>query len=261
MEKVYYAVTILIGMAAFGTGLMVRPLIWPVEQQVAAELERQDSEIMAEQQELSARELSAQGYLSAETLQVRIDDGEVQWYDGTIWHTVAAVEDMEKEDKFYAAQERLQEFEEQLKQELESRENQQEGLEPQEDILKVGQKQETKPAEKPKPAVREPVSTPATNPVPEPTPTPEGGGNSAGDGGSSGGGNSAGDGGNSGSDNPTGDGGSSGGGNPAGGGGDSGGGNPAGDGGNSGSDNPAGDGGSSGDTGDGENMEWSDDYL
>lgn len=234
MEKVYYVVTILIGAAAFGAGLMVRPLIWPVEQQVAAELEQQDSELEIQHQELSARELSAQGYLSVETLQVRIDDGEVQWYDGMMWHTVAAVEDMEKEDKFYIAQERLQEFEEQLKQELQSWENQQEGIEPQEDILKVGQKQETKPTEKPKPAVREPVSTTATDPVPEPTPAPESGGNSAGNGGNSD--NSAGDGGSGGSDNPAGDGGS-------------------------GGDNSGGDGGSGGDTGDGENMEWSDDYL
>ena len=182
-----------------------------------------------------------------EELKVRIDDGEVQWFDGMIWHTVSSVEEMQKEDKFYLAQEAFRLFEEQMRQQgaesdMEESEINQAGT------LSVGQKKEPKPAEKPKPTkpvVTEPVIDPSLQlPIPGSIPTPapdnigqpsspDSGGNS---GGNSGGGSSGG-----------GDGGSSGSG--------------GGDGGNSGSD--GGDSGSSGggDTGDGENMEWSDDYL
>jgi len=258
MKRIYFLATLLFGAVTFGAGLPEGTLIQPLAQQAA---DQQDMAEDTQLRELSARELAAQGYVSVDALKIRIDDGEVQWYDGVMWHTVATVEEMEKEDKFYVAQEAFQEFEEQLKQQQETEKAMQQSTGEQEQILLVGQKKDPKPAEKPKPTkptVTAPVSDPAVIPMPIPDPTPQpvgggdnGGGNSGGgDSGNSGGGNSGG-----------GDSGNSGGGNSGGGdsgnsgGGDSGGG----DSGNTG----GGDSGSSGGTesGDGENMEWSDDYL
>lgn len=226
------------GATTFVAGFLLRPVVWPgqAQQETAAE---PDAVVELPQQELNAEELAARGYISLETLKVRIDDGEIQWYDGTVWHTAATVEKMEKEDKFYVAEEDFQNFEEQMKQQLEDCRAEQESVGEQGETLLVGQKAEPKPTEKPKsdkPAVTTSVTVPVF--VPEPTAPPENnvGGNPGG-----------GDSGNSGNTG----GGNTGGGNTSGG-----------DSGNTGGDNTGGDSGNSGtDTGDGENMEWSDDYL
>lgn len=257
MKAVYFAATALVGVVMFWVGFQLRPVLNPWEQQEVAAMP-EDESVEVQQTEQSAAELAAQGYLPLEELTVRIDDGEVQWFDGVIWHTVAPVEDLAKEDKFYAAQEGFQELEEQLKQQWEDRRAEQESAVERGETLLVGQKEDPKPTEKPKPTkptVTAPVPEPVIVPelVPEPTAAPEnsGGGNSGGGGGgNSGGGNSGG-----GDSGNTGDGGNSGGG-------DSG---NTGDSGNSGggdSGNTEDSGNSGGgDTGDGENMEWSDDYL
>ena len=251
MKAVYYVATAFVGVAMFWIGYQVRPSLdsWG-KQETIAEPEGENVEV--QQAEQSVEELAARGYLSAEELKVRIDDGEVQWFDGVMWHTAASVEELAREDKFYAAQEGFQELEEQLKQQWEDRRAEQESAVERGETLLVGQKEQPKPTEKPKPT-RPTVTAPAPEPVivpelvPEPTAAPEnsgggnsGGGNSGGGGGNSGGGNSGGgDSGNTGdSSNP--------------GGGDSG---------NTGDNGNSGGGDNGGDTGDGENMEWSDDYL
>lgn len=260
----------------FWVGFQVRPVLDPWEQQEVAAVPGDES-VEVQQTEQSAVDLAAQGYLSLEELTVRIDDGDVQWFDGVMWHTVAPVEELAKEDKFYAAQEGVRELEEQLKQQREDRRAEQESVAERGETLLVGQKEDPKPTEKPKPT-KPTVTAPAPAPVivpelvPEPTAAPEnsGGGNSGGGnsgGGNSGGGNSGGgDGGNSGGGNSgggdggnTGDSGNSGGGD-SGNTGDSGN-SGGGDSGNTGDSGNSGGGDNGGDTGDGENMEWSDDYL
>lgn len=272
----------------FWVGFQVRPVLDPWEQQEVAAVPGDES-VEVQQTEQSAVDLAAQGYLSLEELTVRIDDGDVQWFDGVMWHTVAPVEELAKEDKFYAAQEGVRELEEQLKQQREDRRAEQESVAERGETLLVGQKEDPKPTEKPKPTkptVTAPAPVIVPELVPEPTAAPEnsGGGNSGGGnsgGGNSGGGNSGGgDGGNSGGGNSgggdggnTGDSGNSGGGDSGNtgdsgnsGGGDSGntgdsGNSGGGDSGNTGDSGNSGGGDSGGDTGDGENMEWSDDYL
>lgn len=263
MKAVYFVVTALVGVVMFWVGFQLRPVLDPWEQQEVAAVP-EDESVEVQQTEQAAAELAAQGYLPLEELTVRIDDGDVQWFDGTMWHTVASMEELAKEDKFYVAQEDFLEFEEQLKQQWENRRAEQESSEEWGETLLVGQKVEPKPTEKPKPTVTAPGPVTVPGPVPGPAAAPEsndsnsGGDNSGGGGGNTGGGGNSGggDSGNSGGSNPGGgDSGNSGEGN-------SGGENPGSDaGGNTGSDSDTGNNDSGGDTGDGENMEWSDDYL
>lgn len=75
--------------------------------------------VVRQEQDMTQEELLAQGYLSADILKVRIHDGDVEWYDGTLWHVAASVEELQKEDTFYMAQAEFEKFMEQLKQEKE----------------------------------------------------------------------------------------------------------------------------------------------
>lgn len=259
MKAVYFVATALVGVVMFWAGFQLRPVLDPWEQQEVAAVPGDES-VEVQQTEQSAAELAAQGYLPLEELTVRIDDGDVQWFDGTMWHTVASMEELAKEDKFYVAQEGFLEFEEQMKQQREERRAEQESPEERGETLLVGQKEEPKPTEKPKPT--KPTVTDSV-PVAEPGPVPGSAAAPESNGGNSGGGNSGGSGGGN-----TEDSGNSSGGNPGGGDsgnsgdGNSGGGNPGSDaGGNTGSGSDTGNNDSGGDTGDGENMEWSDDYL
>lgn len=232
MKVLYFVATAFVGAIMFWVGFQLRPVLAPWEQQEAAAVSVDES-VEVQQTEQSAVELAAQGYLSVEELKIRINDGDVQWFDGMIWHTVASMEELAKEDKFYIAQESFLEFEEQIKQQREERRVEQESSEEQEETLLVGQKETPKPA----------VNSRPTNPTAsDPADSSEDGGSNGGNSGSgnSGGGNS---GGNGGEANPGGDGGNSG------------------EGGSAGDSDNAGGGDSGGDTGDGENMEWSDDYL
>lgn len=282
MKAVYFVATALVGVVMFWVGFQLRPVLDPREQQEVAAVP-EDESVEVQQTEQSAAELAAQGYLPLEELTVRIDDGDVQWFDGTMWHTVASMEELAKEDKFYVAQEGFLEFEEQMKQQREERRAEQESPEERGETLMVGQKETPKPVEKPRPtkpaataSAEEPVSAPGTpsesggngggsNPGGGDSGNSGGGNPSGGNSGNSGGGNpSGGDSGNSGGNSGGGDSGNSGGGNPGGNGGEV---NPGGDSGNTSDSGSTGDGGnagsgdSGGDTGDGENMEWSDDYL
>lgn len=130
--------------------------------------------IVAQESDSSSEKASRQeDALTAEMIQVRIDDGQVQWYDGTLWHNVASVEELAEEDKFYLAQDPFLAFSQELQQENAegSVESWQTGtFMAEENGLLVGQKETPKPAAKPKapsqpspeetPAPQEPVDTP-----------------------------------------------------------------------------------------------------
>lgn len=177
---------------------------------------------------MSRQEMASEGYISTDTLKVRINDGDVQWYDGTLWHTAASVEELEKEDIFVIAQADFEEFMEQLKQEKLEAEGQQEGsgengMGSEDSQLLIGVKETPKPTTKPQtqPSVQQPAQTAVTQ-TPVSQPGDDSGDDSSDD-------DSSGD---SSEDN-------------------------SGDNSGGGDDAPADD----GDTGDGEDIGWSDDYL
>jgi uncharacterized membrane protein YgcG len=181
---------------------------------------------------------------------VRINDGNVEWYDGTRWNTASSVEELEMNDKYAATDAARVELEEQIKSEklAESLQTQSgaEEIQNENKIFIVGTKQnaitskETKQAQQKASASKDsqPQSTQpaqaATSSAASVNDNSSGDGGSSGDSGSSGGGSSD-------------DGGSSGGGGSS-------------DGGSSDSGGSSDDGGSS-ESGDGENMEWCIDYL
>lgn len=182
--------------------------------------EQTPQEIAAEQKEETDPE--AMGYVAPDTIRVRIQDNQVQWYDGKFWHEAASVEELRREDRFCLAEEAFREFDEQLRQEKAAERQAQEGTA---GTLSAGVKETPKPVQRPQ-APPAPQATPEPQaPADVPTPEPASPGSGAGGGGAA-------------PENPaapppvT----------PP----------PA--------DAPAGSE-SSGDTGDGENMEWSDDYL
>lgn len=185
---------------------------------------------------MSQEEMAQGGYISTDTLKVRINDGDVQWYDGTLWHTAASVEELEKEDVFVIAQADFEEFMEQLKQEKIEAEGQQEGsgengVGSADSQLLIGVKETPKPTSKPatkpqtQPSVQQPAQTAVTQ-TPVSQPGDDSSDNDSDD-------DSAGDSSEDNSEDNSGD--------------NSGGGDDA----------PADD----GDTGDGEDIGWSDDYL
>lgn len=190
MDKRQCAVTVIVGIAMFGAGFLAR-MVWDRQ-----EKEQNDLAIAALEQELAEakqeREITPQileqgGYLPAEALRVRVDDGRVQWYDGQIWHDVAAVEELEKEDRFYLAGENFAAFDEQLRQEsVAKRQEEAVALSENEDIV-VGQKEVPKPTARPKPAVtpQQPATTPEPEPEPEVAPPASSGGGGGGGGGGS----------------------------------------------------------------------------
>lgn len=232
MTKKMYMMTVAIGGVMFAAGFLTRmavdaggPKDSPVEEQ-------KPKETAAEQrEEINPEEM---GYVASDTIRVRIEDNQVQWYDGRLWHEVASVEELEKEDRFCLAEEAFREFDEQMRQEKAAARQEQAGETEASGTLSVGVKETPRP-------VQRPQATPAPQ-VPADVPAPEAGpADNGGSGGNSGGGAPQ-------PENP-------GGGAPQ----------PA---------NPAtpppvtpppadvpADSGNSGDTGDGENMEWSDDYL
>lgn len=123
-------------------------------------------------QDTLAGESAQSGGVALEEIRVRIDDGEVQWFDGTLWHTVAAAEELAAQDRFYQAEEAFLAFTEQLRQEkaeeqAQARQEQESLL--QEESLSVGQKPTPKPSPKPQKKPEQPESVPD---VQEPVETP-----------------------------------------------------------------------------------------
>lgn len=104
--------------------------------------------------------------LSADVIQVRVDDGQIQWHDGTLWHTAGSVEELMEKDRFVVAQDAFlayvdeaRRLEEEL---LQAHREQTGGRSP-----NVGQK------EVPKTQVRPQTQTSAAPQEVAPTPSPE----------------------------------------------------------------------------------------
>lgn len=253
MGKKAWAVRILAGAAMFGAGFLVRTA-WDgyedrQEALAAQEAAAAAAEALAQQEAQAAQEEAAEEYLTADVVQVRIQDGQVQWYDGRLWHEAASVEELERSDRFYLAEAAFREFDEQLRQEKAALRRQEAAGAAEKEALSVGRKETPKPPARPQTSVTPEAQTEAPVPAPEVS-APEAGTGGT-DGGGSGGGNPGGGNQNPGNQNP--------------GSGSISGGTPVappppevpvnpGDSGDGGGD-------AGGDTGDGENMEWSDDYL
>lgn len=235
------------GIVMFAAGFLART-VWGAGEGQEPPSEEQAAENPVEERKEEI-EPEAPGYVMADKIRVRIEDNQVQWYDGRIWHSVASVGELEKEDRYYLAEEGFRAFDEQLMQEKAAKRQEEAGGEAPK-ALSVGVKETPKPAAKPQATVPQ---APAEIPGQVAPPVDNGGNDSGSGGGNDGGGNP-------GNQNPgAGSGGASSGGTGSGG-------INSGEAGSGGgavdpppADVPADTGG--GDTGDGENMEWSDDYL
>lgn len=229
MEK-QTVISIVIGVAAFLGGFVLRG-IWPDAPRDSGVREDAVSDTV------TVRD----GYLAAgeegiPAVRVRMNDGDVEWYDGTRWNFVATAEELEKADPFSMTSDAWEALEERLAETArEERQTALASLSREEARLLIGEKERSKPDAAKPPAAIQPRPEQPPVPAQPQTPSVQGNGGSSDD--DSSGGDSSGDD-------------SSGGGAPDNGssGGDSSGGQddpPA--------ENP--------DTGDGEDMEWSDDYL
>lgn len=197
MKLKQFIITALVGITAFAAGFLLRT-VWSsspdknvrtgsnADQTYQSGPSASQGQVMSQGQVLSQDQPFPQGEglppagpaetentVCADNIQVRIDDGQVQWYDGIVWHTVASVEELSGEDRYYLAQEFFQSFIQELQQEkLETP-----SLSPQEGTfmakdagISVGQKETPKPTPKPstpKPSIEESApQEPAAEPIP-----------------------------------------------------------------------------------------------
>ena len=129
MDKKQIVLTVAVGVSMFAAGFLVRAA-WDHAAVISSgggtqdEYLTQGGQIDGQGQTLvqTPQGGQEQGVLTGdgketglvpEEIKVRIDDGEVQWFDGTLWHTVAAVEDLAAEDRFCKAEEAFLAFTEQ----------------------------------------------------------------------------------------------------------------------------------------------------
>lgn len=96
--------------------------------------------------------------------QIRIYDGEIQWWNGQVWQSMGSASQYQKEDPFYT-------YEQQW--EKENSDNADEGLDL--DNIKLPKPKPAKPTSTPsqRPSVQTPAPSPAPTPAPSPAPTPE----------------------------------------------------------------------------------------
>lgn len=247
MGKKQIIITAVMALTAFAVGFGAGAVVMSGEgHQISAD---SGQVVVQQEQSLTQEELLAQGYLSADILKVRINDGYVEWYDGALWHMAASVEELQKEDTFYMAQAEFETFMEQLKQENAGQQGGSLQIEAGEEDtqLLIGEKDAPpKPTETPKPRPQSAGSqtTPVQTPTPQTNQPSAGSNNNSQDN----------------SDDDSSDDSSSGGdsSNEGSGGGDDSSGGDSSNGGSGGGDDSSG--GDSG-TGDGEDIGWSDDYL
>ncbi|MCI8543054.1 MAG: hypothetical protein HFH95_07055 [Lachnospiraceae bacterium] len=223
MAKRQYMMMAAVGIVMFAAGFLASAVRDSGEQELPLEERTAEGSLEEQKAEIAPETL---GYVRADTVRVRIEDDRVQWYDGRLWHDVASVEELAKEDRFCLAEEGFRAFDEQLMQEKAAKRQEEAGAEAS-GALSVGVKETPKPAVRPQTAVPQ-----APAEIPEQVDPPA---DNSGNNGNSGGG------GNSGNQN-------------------SGGGEAAPPPVDVPGDTGGGDAGGS-DSGDGENMEWSDDYL
>lgn len=92
-----------------------------------SDLQQVQAGIVVSTAEGSAESAAAGNVVRVEALRFRVDDGNVQWFDGIRWNTVAAVEELASQDKFALAKTALEEFEIQYEAQQEAG---QQGMEP-----------------------------------------------------------------------------------------------------------------------------------
>lgn len=131
MGKKQICATILVSVFAFSAGFLLRP-VWDKSSMVSIQTgsgteqnyqsgnssSPSPGQLLSQEADVSSDETcQKENTIPADSIQVRIDDGQVQWYDGTVWHTVAAVEELAGKDKFYLALESFEAFSQELRQE------------------------------------------------------------------------------------------------------------------------------------------------
>ncbi|MCM1024982.1 MAG: hypothetical protein NC432_00980 [Roseburia sp.] len=130
MTRKHIAITIFVEIIAFAAGFLLRP-VWNASTadevqtgsgtgqiyQSGNESPSQGQILSQETGSSTIEPVKAENTIPADNVQVRVDDGLIQWYDGTIWHTVATVEELSQEDKFNQALEAFQIFSQELQQE------------------------------------------------------------------------------------------------------------------------------------------------
>lgn len=165
MEKERRAgVTAAVGIVTFLMGILVGTA-WNGYGQGRenAEVPESESETVVQSEVMTPERLAAEGWLEAEVIRVRVEDGQVQWYDGRLWNHVASVEELEQQDRFSLAGEAFEAFEEEMRQERAA--GRQEIISQDGDAVLVGQKEIQRPTTRPNTAAapQEPEeSTPET---------------------------------------------------------------------------------------------------
>ncbi len=156
MEKERRAgMTAAVGAVTFLMGIFVG-MVWNGYGQGRenAEVPESESETVVQSEVMTPERLAAEGYLTAEAIRVRVEDGQVQWYDGRLWNHVASVEELEQQDRFSLSGEAFEAFEEEMRQERAA--GRQKIISQDEDAVLVGQKETQRPATRPNTAAAAP---------------------------------------------------------------------------------------------------------
>ena len=171
--------TAAVGVVTFLMGILVGTALNGYGQsRESGEVPELESETVEQSDVMTPEQLAAEGYLAADVIRVRVEDGQVQWYDGRLWNQVAAVEELEKQDRFSLAEDAFKAFEEELRQEKAAGREKIIGEE--QGTILVGQKET--------PKTTRPNTTATAPQEPEETIPEAGGGDSGGGSGDSGGG-------------------------------------------------------------------------
>ena len=177
MIKKQFAVTVAVGAVMFFAGFGLRG-VWnfgrPAEETEKGTAAGEDlnqgghssEEGLAENMTEKPKEDGQ--YLSPDMIQVRVDAGQVQWHDGTLWHTVCSVEELIEKDRFTVAQDSFLAYVEEVRRQEEAllQAKQEEG-QTRSQSISVGQK------ETPKTTVVRPQTQTQVPEEVAPTPTPE----------------------------------------------------------------------------------------
>lgn len=171
--------TAAVGVVTFLMGILVGTALNGYGQsRESGEVPELESETVEQSDVMTPEQLAAEGYLAADVIRVRVEDGQVQWYDGRLWNQVSSVEELEKQDRFSLAEDAFKAFEEELRQEKAAGREKIIGEE--QGTILVGQKET--------PKTTRPNTTATAPQEPEETIPEAGGGDSGGGSGDSGGG-------------------------------------------------------------------------
>ena len=104
MSKKWLIIAILVGLVSFGAGWLI-----PRDCKVCEQSAVESSEVQVVI-ETPAPEIVYQipeGYIASEAVQIRVCDGEVQWYDGAIWRSVGSMEELSEQDMYNVSKDSL----------------------------------------------------------------------------------------------------------------------------------------------------------